>query len=78
MEREMRKPTSAEIRLATRAEQAVVNELRLLEAEGIERTLLLAGAGMAIATLIAEAHGAQAVAPWFRAQADMVAKAAGP
>jgi len=77
MNRELRKPTSAEMRLATRAEQAVVNELRLLEGEGIDRSLLIAGAGLAIATLIAEAHGTPAVADWFRHQADVVARAGG-
>lgn len=66
-------PTADQIALTKRVEEAVCNEMNLLSREGVPVACILTGLGMAIADLLTCQRGSESVAPWFQAQADMIA-----
>lgn len=69
--------TQQQIDQTKRVETALCNELNLLSREGVPVPVILAGLGMTIADLITTQSGAEAVAPWFAKQAEMIASLVG-
>ena len=65
-------PTPEQVEQTKRVEQALRNELNLLAREGIPVACILTGLGVTIADLITSQASPDAVAPWFRAQAELV------
>jgi hypothetical protein len=71
-------PTPEQIEQTKRVEKALCHEVNLLSREGVPLACLLSGLGMTIADLLTCQAGADAVAPWFAAQADMIRRLQSP
>jgi hypothetical protein len=65
-------PTAEQIEQAKRVEKALCHEINLLAREGVPVACILTGLGVTIADLLTCQRGAESVAPWFQAQADMI------
>jgi|GEM_PF-2314736 len=66
-------PTDEQVALTKRVELALCNEINLLAKEGIPVACILTGLGVTIADLLTCRRGPESVAPWFSAQAEMIA-----
>lgn len=66
-------PTAEQIEQTKRVETALCNELNLMAREGVPVAVLLTGLGVVIADLLTRQAGPESVAPWFAAQAKMIA-----
>ena len=65
-------PTAEQIEQTQRVEKALCNEVNLLAREGIPLACILSGLGVTIADLLTCQAGPEKIAPWFRAQAELV------
>lgn len=70
-----REPTADEARLAERVQHELIDAMNLLGREGIDPRIILAGAGSAVADLVASRFGMHAVPRWFATQAKITADA---
>lgn len=70
-------PTAEQVEQTKRVELALCNEINLLAREGIPVACILSGLGVTIADLLTCQKGPESVAPWFAAQADMIARLQG-
>lgn len=70
---EWKEPTDEQVALTKRVETALCNEINLLAKEGIPVAFILTGLGVTIADLLTCQKGPASVAPWFSAQAEMIA-----
>ncbi|MGZ2410745.1 hypothetical protein ACUXST_000142 [Sphingomonas sp. F9_3S_D5_B_2] len=67
-------PTDEQVAQTKRVETALCNEINLLAREGIPVACILSGLGVTVADLLTCRAGPESVAPWFAAQAEMLAR----
>lgn len=65
--------TPEHIAQTQRVETALCNEMNLLAREGVPVACILTGLGVTIADLLTCQTGPASVAPWFAAQAKLIA-----